>query len=168
MHQSYCHSTKKNLFWSFAIKKKIKNTQKISQTECSSKTLESLKYCTWQAFNWKTRTGTNVLQKALNTSATVRFGNVETSQKGSRTGAAWKAGQHLGPHFRRRHDNAVGQTAQQEMQHQDWDHFQQLSESIWTAESGLWLTFNPLEETKSLLPVSNNSNQLCLRKKKEK
>lgn len=64
------------------IKKRIKNTQKKSQTEYPSKTLQSLKYCTWQAFNWKTWTGTNVLQKALNTSATVRFGNMKTSQKG--------------------------------------------------------------------------------------
>lgn len=80
-----------------------------------------LKTLTWQAFNEKTRTGTNLLQKALNTSATVSFGNMKTSQQGSSTGL--KAGRHLGPYFRRRRDNAVGRTAQQEKQHQEWAPF---------------------------------------------
>lgn len=77
--KTHQNKTKKN---SKKPTKKIKNTQKENQTEWPSKTLESLKHCTWQAFNWKTWTGTNLLQKALNTSATVRFGNMETSQKG--------------------------------------------------------------------------------------
>lgn len=97
-----------------------KNTQRKNQTEHPSKTVASLKHCTWQAFHQKTWTENKCAptsQKYIchsKTPSELWKHENKSTRKQNGTGLAWKVCWHLRRYLRRRCDNAKGRTAEWE------------------------------------------------------